>query len=396
MPTFHLRRFSSPETLRAMAPVHLLAFLEPYRDYFASHGLRLPTDPDGDVDFEQLVRHFMLPELGLPKELLDALFLVDEMSTPWGMDVLAAAARQRRLPLQRDEATTPADVAAQVWMLDPSLLESKHAEQYLLKPRSFEHYFSDRPTPSALGFADEEACRAMERDLDDWFEEKNRGRGTRLFVYHQENEVWLLVRHGEPFKREESLQGQQTGSVCYRPLKYDVLVYRPDVGELRINARSAGQKQVYRQLVGRHFFGDRDHFPGDVKYTLEPIRAQGERCLVCVDVPALEEVVLREVEFYWHEPVNMVEIRKSDNLFLSLWFRNAQALEEAEITRAVFQVKFADAKRPRSVTIRAGNRAQYTRDSDVDHVEQWLRLRGFLHGWAVQGKGAGDESVERA
>ena len=43
-----------------------------------------------------------------------------------------------------------------------------------------------------------------------------------------------------------------------------------------------------------------------------------------------------------------------------------------------FQVKFADWKRPRSVTIRPSNIAHYTRDDDAELIEQWLRRRGFI------------------
>jgi hypothetical protein len=199
-----------------------------------------------------------------------------------------------------------------------------------------------------------------------------------VFVYPREDEVWFLVRHGEPFKREESLQGKETASVCYRPLKYDVLVYQPEIGELRVNARSRAQKEQYRRLFGRHLFGDDELFPGDSKYTLAPLREQREAALVCVDVPGVERITLKEVQFRWDEPVRAVEIHKANDLFLSLRFRNSQALAEAQLDRAVFQVKFADAKRPRSVTICAGNVAHYTRDADAERLEQWLRLRGFI------------------
>lgn len=83
--------------------------------------------------------------------------------------------------------------------------------------------------------------------------------------------VWFLVRHGEPFKREESIDGSQASSIYYRPLRYDVLVYVPQIGELRIHACSKGEKQLYRDQLGKHLFGDADIFTGTEKYTLEPL-----------------------------------------------------------------------------------------------------------------------------
>jgi hypothetical protein len=117
----------------------------------------------------------------------------------------------------------------------------------------------------------------MEQEMNDWFESKKRGRGVRVFAYPDDNEVRFLVRHGEPFKREETMSGADVGSVCYRPLKYDVVVYDRRVGELRINASLVGEKRFYRQQFGKHIFGDVDHFPGNAKYTLEPLREYGSR-----------------------------------------------------------------------------------------------------------------------
>ena len=379
MATFRLRRFSNPEILRAIAPTRLLAFLEPHRDCFADCRLILPRAPTaGTIDYEGLVNLFMSPEAGLPKDLLDALFLVDEMATPWGMDALLQAAREARLPLEESADDTPADVAVEVWLRDPNLLEREHAGQSLSRPRCFECYQTHRQPVPPFVLPTANAQRCLEHDLDEWSAQSKRGRGTRVFVYPREDEVWFLVRHGEPFKREESLQGKETASVCYRPLKYDVLIYLPQAGELRVNARSRAQKQQYRRLFGRHFFGDDELFPGDSKYTLAPLREQREAALVCVDVQGVERITLKEVQFRWDEPVRAVEIHKANDLFLSLRFRNSQALAEAQLDRAVFQVKFADAKRPRSVTICAGNVAHYTRDADAERLEQWLRLRGFI------------------
>ena len=43
MSAFHPRRFSRPEVIRRIAPDHLLQFLDPYREYLLSQGVRLPA-----------------------------------------------------------------------------------------------------------------------------------------------------------------------------------------------------------------------------------------------------------------------------------------------------------------------------------------------------------------
>lgn len=379
MPAYLLRRFSYPATLHAIAPARLLTFLRPFRDFLIGRGL-VWDDPDQieNLDYVQLVAILMAPDGQTPTDLIDALYFVDDLATAEGMDQLLVAAREGGLTLDLTPDQSPADLAVQVWLLDPDLLARQHAEQFLFKPRSFESYQMARlpapefcmPTPAQL--------RDLERSLNAWFEQRNRGYGARVFIFPRPDGVWFQARHGEPFKREESLEGDETGSVCYRPVKYDVLVYHEASGELRINAQTPGERQLYRAQFGRHLFGDAQAFPGIGKYTLQPLQDLGEAALACRDVPGLEWVRLKEVHYFWGGPANEFEIRKADNVFAALAARGLSLPETARLVRAVFQVKFAYAKSPRAVTIRPSNIAQFTRDADAPVVEDWLRRRGFI------------------
>jgi hypothetical protein len=48
------------------------------------------------------------------------------------------------------------------------------------------------------------------------------------------------------------------------------------------------------------------------------------------------------------------------------------------MSKPSFQVKFEDAKNPRTVSIRPSNIAQFQRDDDGTLVELWLQKRGFI------------------
>ena len=279
MATFTLRRFSCPETLKAIAAKRLLAFLKPHQSFLLSRGVTLPQSAtDGELDHEELARVFMTPDCNTPKELIDALYFVDEMATPEGMDALLAEAKQQELKLAPGSDHSPADIAVQIWLLNSDILERKHAEHYLAKVRSFESYQMDHFKRPAFKRPSDKQLDALASDLDDWFEEKKRGRGSRIFMCEKDDGVWFLVRHGDPFKREESIDGGSASSIYYRPLKPDVLVYSPQIGELRINARSKGEKELYRSKFGKHVFGDENIFPGTEKYTLDPLREPGRGC----------------------------------------------------------------------------------------------------------------------
>jgi hypothetical protein len=379
MATFTLRRFSCPETLKAIETKRLLAFLKPHRRFLLSRGVTLPQSAsDGELDYEELARLFMTPDGKTPKALIDALYFVDEMATPEGMDALLAEAKQQKLKLAPGSDHSPADIAVQIWLLNSDILERKHAEHYLAKVRSFESYQMDRYKRPAFKRPSDKQIKALTSDLDDWFEEKKRGRGARIIMCEKDDGVWFLVRHGDPYKREESIDGGTASSVYYRPLKPDVLVYSPQIGELRINARSKGEKELYRTKFGKHLFGDENIFPGTEKYTLDPLREQGEDSMALGDIDGIEWIKLREVQFFFGGNPWEVVTRKSDDVFAMFKSRNKSFPEGGRIIRATFQVKFADAKTPRSVVIKPSNIAQFTRDDDSVLVEKWLEARGFI------------------
>jgi len=232
MATYNLRRFAHADGLKAIAREHLLALLKPHKSYFDDRGLTLPPPSASDgIDYDQLVNVLMNPDTDTPKGLLDALYFVHEMATPEAMDVLLQEAENNGISLDGNPDPTAADVAVQVYLQDKDLLERKHAEQYLLKPRSFEYFQTDTHPIPKFKQPTAKALVALEKDLDDWFEKKKRGRGSKVFVYPKKDSVWFLVRHGDPLRREGSLDGGQASSVFYRPEKYDVLVYEPTIGD---------------------------------------------------------------------------------------------------------------------------------------------------------------------
>lgn len=388
MATFRLRRFSSPHTLRAIRPNRLLAFLNPHREYLTARGVTLPSDPHELSDFDGLVRLFMSPDVDTPADLIDALFLVDEMSTEAATDELLQAAGQAGVPVTVGSEDSPADVAVGVWLRAPQILERKHAEQYLVRPRSFEYFQADVNDGAGFEMPGDDGLAQLERFLGDWFQLRHRSANCRVLAFDRTDEVWFMVRHGELFKREEALTGgPDPVSVAFRPIRYDVLVVDRQDGEIRINAQTKWQKDAYLAEFGRVLFGDPEHFPNKTKYTLEPLRRDGRACVVCNDIDGLEWVRLREVHLSFGGPHGEYEIRKANDLFAAMEANGRTLPGAARLARAVFSVKYLDAKRPRVMSVRPPNVAQYERDEDSVRMEQWLDRRGFLN---VYGAGDGE------
>lgn len=398
MATFHLRRFANVDALKTIQEQHLRLLLAPYQAYFASRGVNLDgvpaggtehasASPDGatserdGLDYEGLITVLLVPDDNTPARLIDALYLIHEMATPEGMESLLDAIRQlppeERIALDGSLELTPADIAVQVWLKAPQMLEREHAEQFVVERRSFDYYLSREIPDGKFTLPEQSVLARIEQDLAAWFFSKKKGDLVRVLMYPKGDEVWFLVRHGEAFRREGAQKGRMSSSVFYRPEKHDVLVYNAAIGEFRINASSKGEKDLYLQKFGLHVFGDPDHFPSsNKKYSLEPLQVDGPASLVCTDVDGIDDVRLTEITYFWGGAHSELEIRKAGDLFAALQARGGR-IQNARIVSATFQVKFRDSKSPRSVTIRQPRVAKFTRDDDGRLIETWLLKRGF-------------------
>ncbi len=396
MANFNLRRFANADVLKRISEDHLLALLAPHLTYFAGRGVSLaapehvlrvaepsatyggatpvPAVADG-IDYEALAGVFIDPDEAMPPELVDALYLINEMATPEGMQELLNLGDL--VTLDESQEQTPADVATQVFLKAPRLLEKKHGEQFVGERTSFVYFLSAKEPTGKFVAPDSKKLEGLQRDLGQWFLKKKKGDQVRVFVYPKVDEVWFLVRHGEGFRREGAQKGGRSTSVFYRPEKHDVLVYTPAIGELRINAGSEGERDIYRRMFGLHLFSGSEHFPsGNKKYSLAPLREKGVDSLACTDIDGMDSVALAEIAYYWAGSQGEVEIRRaSGDLFVALAERDVKI--HKPIIGAKFRVKFADSKTPRSVSIRPPNVAKFTRDDDGRRIDEWLLKRGF-------------------
>ena len=293
MASFKLRHFANAETLRAVRPQFLMALLGRHADYFAERGVNFGAFNGAGPDYEAIAGVLMAPEQP-PSTLIDDLYYVDEMATQPGMDALLEAAEAAKVQLDLDDEPTPADVAVQVRLRAPALLEQKHAEQVLLdRKRTFVYFQAKDRADTRYHAPGAKRVREFEDTMGVRLDLMKRGRTCKLFVFPRTDGVWFLVRRGDPYKREGAIEKAKTTSVYYRPEKYDVLKYDEGLGELAINAE--GNKKLaehYRELVGVLLFDDAKHFPDTAKFTLEPLQESGAESLVCSDVEGIDSVVL--------------------------------------------------------------------------------------------------------
>lgn len=391
MPAFNPRRFLNPESLKRISAANLTALLLPHQEYLAGRGVQIPATDGAEVDYEALVEVLVQPDGAMPRELMDSLYYIHEMTKPEAMLELLEAAPDGLFDFPEGVEPTPADVAVQAWLKNRDLLERKHSEQFLVRPKSFAFYQGKLGTAEATPQITDEMRLQLQDALDNWFDAHKRGRGCRVFVHVRGDEIWFLVRHGEPFRREGAIEDGKSSSVYYRPEKFDVIIYGAEFDGLSVNASTKAEKQLYREAFGEHVFGNGNYFGFGGRYALAPLRERGEDALDCSSISGIQWIRLKEVEI---SHGNGVTVNYSaPDLFAALKEQIVEILDSGNITKAGFAVKFADSKVPRSVSIWQPSRASYMRDEDRLLVEAWMRNQQFLTG-AVQAEG--NEEAETA
>lgn len=379
MASWNLPRFASIETLQQIRPDRLLSFLRPHRAYFQSREVTLPISRSRSVelDYPAIVRIFQLPDANMPPDLIEGLVIVDELATAVGADRIREERLRRGLTTKIPADATPADIVLETWMREPEIAMQVHAEMTFLRSQKYQHFQVDRwPRPEARTPMERDIL-AMTRSLDKWFESRGRGRAVRILWGQHEDTIWFAIRRGELLKREEIWVDGASRNLCYRPIKYDRIIYTPNTRELAIHADLKGEVDCYCCQFGFLLFEDEEIFPPANKYTLDPLREEGLSELGCAENEGLDWVLLREVRVYRPGDPWANEILKSNDVLRLLTLQERE-LPAGRIVEAKFQFKFNGSRKPRMVTIRPTNVARYTRTSDQALVERWLQRNGFL------------------
>lgn len=379
MASFNPRKFADPDRLRSIAPARLAVLLNPWRPYFERRGFLFPGAAEAPIDYPLLSDILMRPDATTPAAMVDALYYVQETASVDDMDKLLAAIRSRGLVVDDDPGTTPIDLAIDVWCVAPDLVRGHHAESYAMRQKNFEYFGPRHPGRIPFPPVTEAQQGALEQVFDDWFERRRRGRGCRVFIIRHKPFSWILIRHGQPMRREMSHKDDGGGDIAfYRPQRHDVLIYDERSGDLGVHASTKGDRNLYLATLGGQLFGDEAYFPPTERFTLDPIVADGAASLQVEDVDGIEKVRLIEYRRYWGGVHRETETRKAEDIFAALATRGMATLTGGRLSSATFKITFNNAAKERSVTIRPPGIARYERNDDSELIDLWLRKRGFV------------------
>jgi hypothetical protein len=379
MSTFNPRRFAQVDVLRQLDQDNLLTFLSTYSGYLSGRGFSLASNGNGELDLDKLAEILLQPTEGVDDDLVEALFLLHELSDEDRFEELCKLADAVDVTVKPD--SSPADVALAIWLKDPMRLRRSHAEVLVLKPKTYFYFQSEVDAPGDFDLPDENLLADVGSAMDVWFASRKRGTGARVFAFDatDENKVYFLIRHGMPFKREGKIENGKSSAVFYRPEFHDVVIYDRTSNELAIfnKSQAKGERAMYVAVIGDKLFGDDDYFVARHKFTLDPLREIGTSALATTDVEGIDEIRLTELQLQHPGTNGDFRIRRSNDMF-AMWDEKNEAFPDDEnLHAAKFSVKFTGSRRPRTISITPPAKANYDRNEDAHLIETWLRNRGF-------------------
>jgi len=354
------------------------------------------TAVSGESDYySALAAFFMRPER-LSPVLIEDLLAIEEMSTAEGLSRLERCPEWPGLKSHLRPDSTAEDIALQVWLLAPEVLAREHNALRFRRLTSFEHAahqlipsFSSSASSSETQYAirntqclpDHLTILNLSTALDRWFAAHQRGiESTRIEVYPIEDELWFLIRHGDLFKRIAKVDRQRTDTLHFRPRRDDLVVFSSRSNELRVNARTKAERDLYIREFGLHLCGDPDYFSERRPYTLDPLRRFGRDALDPDGVEGIRHIRLCKLAVRLENPLNETITREADDLFACppLWpFQRSPIPEQGALERALFEIQFTGSLKPCPVEIRVPNVLKLSRRCDPSAVQNWLSLRGF-------------------
>lgn len=377
MHALKLKRFTKPQVLRRARREVLDEFFACFQRGASAERLQLPPSTLADEDYyTALARCLMGPE-SLPDALNEALFAIDEMGGAEGRERLEHAIERTGLAISIPDDASDLELALRVWLAAPALLAGEHNQQRMLRLTRFEYWgaASDEDGGASLACIPRiDGLNDLVARLDGWFLRHQRGYQTaRVEMHPMEDEFWFLVRHGDTYARTSTVDRGLREILHFRPERDDVIVYSPRHREVRINARTRGERELYRREFGKFIGGHETHFGERSTYTLEPLRRRGRDALDISGIEGIRRVTLRELEVVADNGTGEFSLRGSEDLFACGSGGGEEVIPSwGRLAHAVFEVQFCDSARARPIQVRPPNILKLGRHCDARSTDQWL------------------------
>jgi hypothetical protein len=383
MQTLRIKQLHRVNVLKRIHRAHLDVFLGRFKREFDGAGLALPPLSSKDDDYFKGLGHMLAHPEKLPAEMNDALVAIGELGDSHGYARLQRMAQWSAVQGLVKPESTPSDAVLQLWLARPEFVMTACNTYRMKRLTAFEHAASgaakeQRPVCEPAG---RQTVMELSMAIDAWFAANDRGaEATRIDVYELDGESWFLIRHGGTFARVPKVEGQSTEILHFRPERDDVVIFSPELDEIRVNARTKGEREMYIEQFGLSLRKRKDYFRERKTLTLEPLARDGEASLDVNGLPAIQRITLQEIQVRRENHLNEVIVHQADDLFQcgAGGFLHGHGAGGGRIARALFEIQFAAIAKPQQVEIRLPNTLKMGRNCDPVAVRRWIGRNGFM------------------
>ena len=377
MARLRFKRFSDLAFLQSIdKPQYFAPLLIPFSEYFRRQGVEVSQLTNDDATDRKLLEVFTRPDEEMPGDLLELLYVLDDLADDSGHDRILTEVNRSGEPIDGlNGEMTCGEYAIAVYRAKPGVIQACYDKTVHRKIKNYTEFQSINGARLTLAAA-RHGKTALEQALATWFDGRNRGMVCDIYPYEEGPEIRFIVTHGQTYRSEGSIdKNLRKSRVAYRPQKHDSIIYDTRTGILKLNAQAPPEKDEYRRQFGRVFFNDPEHFPSGDIYTLKPMQAASFELGLS---HGIDSALLCEVWVQIDDDQNILQITKGYNLLKSAMSKACPNLAVGEIVRAAFRVKYRGGGKARRLDVRPPNIAIYDRDRDGAAAEAFLQANRFF------------------
>jgi len=398
------RCFDSVKSLKLFDPDVLCEAMRHFPDDLERGGVALPESPGlENISYEAIQK--MLVTGDASDGLTDLLFYVERLGNAEGWEHVVREAKLLGLRVEeRAGKRSYAGCVLQAWLSDwprnSDLLEKSYARTRLYSLTAYRYFPMGQDLRGKYRSPGDEDIRKLESELERHFDGRGHGKWVRVHRYEFEDEIWFMIRHSGRYEYVQTADDKGEEVRKYRPVKFDAVTYSKKNGFLRMNTERRAEQSKYRAAIGHLLFGEANVFVEDRQcVTLEPLKGASAGIFDCGDMRGIRDVELVEVHFLeLASPGRTVTWKQDGRDGVALSRAAYVQLEDGvrvayenhvlppstgHVMSAKFRYTLRNSRgRRETLTVHAGNRLRYARDSDAARIGEWLIERGFVRvGW---------------
>jgi len=364
-------------------PTYLAPLLKRYARYFKRHGLDVAALDNDDATDRKLLEVFTQPKEDTPPDLREALHMLDCVSDEVGRDRIQAELDRSRRRMSGLDDATPGEFAIAVYLRKPEVIQNCYDQTVSEQVKQYDEYQSRSNRKLTLALARRKAAE-LERALSKWFMGRGRGGLCEIYVYAEEAEIVFVITHGRNYRSVGAVEKDRRRSrLTFRPQKHDSIMFNTQTRILKLYAQFANEKDAYRRCFGEVLFGDPANFPDSDIYSLRPIQKRNFKLKI---TPGIESARMSEVWTVVHDEQHLLDRCSGYDVLASAQKRGRPNLQEGDVVRGAFLIKYSSGGRERKLELRPPNVAIYDRDRDTTATERFIEENGFLKAKRADGK----------